>query len=247
MGESSSLYLVAEAGATHTGLQSAKNLVDIAIEAGFDAVKFQMPDLTRINPDEMFGKHRLEDILKQRCLTNDEWEALYYYIDNKIDWFFTATTEDNVLWAQNHSLKDIKICSRDLTNHELIEQAVATGLRVHLDTGGSTMEQIEKAVSYTHGYIVIHHCPTGYPSNPENENLGRIKQIQEAFKCFTAYSSHTASLEMDCMAVALGVDMLEVPIKEVFSYSISPERSYALSKLRATHYVKTIRKCEKAL
>jgi len=247
MGESSRLYLIAEAGATHTGLQSAMNLVDMAIDCGFDAIKFQMVQLERINPDEKFGKYRLEDILKQRLLKIDEWEELNNYIGDRIEWFVTTTLFSHVDWAEKHNMRQVKICSRDLTNLELIKYASKKIDTVHLDTGGGSFFQIDEAENEIVNHVIIHHCPVGYPSNPENENLRRIKELKEEFECQVGYSSHTASLEMDVMAVALGADVLEVPIKEQFSSSISPEEKYALTAEQATNYVQTIRKCERAL
>ena len=238
--ELTSCFLVAEAGASHTGLKSAMNLVDIAVDAGFDAVKFQRIDAEKIDSkDEMFGAYCRYDIIKQRCLTEVEWVLLEKYCEDKI-FFFTTIAEPTTRWAETY-----KIASRWLKDLDLIENVSKNCNILQIDTGGASLMDVVKAIDVMKSDCIVHYCPTGYPA--KSENLRTIKKYKDMFKCPIAYSSHGREIEPDIMALALGVCMIEKPIIEWESESISPEAEYALLGREAKIWVSKIIRCQTKL
>jgi len=236
------VFLTAEAGATHTGLESAKTLVDIAIEAGFDAVKFQIVESDKCPfPDEMFNGHRCQDIWKQRELTKDEWLQLWYYCKDKITAFVTLTDVNQVGWFPSDTYK---ISSRNLTKLSFISFVSQHCKTIQFDTGGATIEQILDAIDIVGIPYIIHYCPSGYPAKPE---LKKIKDYIEKFHCPVGFSTHDNNPYTTCMAIALGAKLIEVPIIEMVSDSISPERIYALNSWQARDFVRITREAEKSL
>jgi len=238
------VFLTAELGATHTGLLSAINLVDIAINAGFDAVKFQIVESAKCPyPNELFNGVRCEDIWKQRELDKEEWKTLWEYCQGKIPAFATITDVNQVDWFPSESFK---ISSRSLTNLSLVSYVSKFCKTIQLDTGRATLNEIynafyavEKDVD-----IIIHYCPSGYPAKAE---LRKIKEYKDKFKCKIGFSTHDNDLVTTCVAVALGADLIEIPIKEYGSVSISPENLYALDPFNATYTVNKIREMEASL
>lgn len=236
------VWLVAEAGATHTGLDSAINLVDIAVSAGFDAIKFQIVESAKCpHPDEMFGGYKCIDIWKQRELQPGEWRVLKAYCDKKDIYSFTTITDANQLgWFPSDMYK---IRARDKDNRELIE--VVSQRCEYLQIDVSSNNSMEGILA-TRARLIVNHTPFGYPAKPENEHLEKIKEY--TFKSFiVGYSSHTESTDNDLLALALGVNILEKPIIENKSISISPEAKYALEPHCAQLYVNQIREAEAAL
>lgn len=244
IGDGNKTFFVCEAGATHTGLQSAKNLVDIAIKASFDAVKFQIVESAKCpHPDELFNGFKCIDIWKQRELTQDEWKELKEYCNQKGIFSFTTITDVNQLdWFPSETYK---IRSRDIENFPLINAVAEKCNVIQLDTGNASFQQINQA-TINEREIILHHCPTGYPAKSENENLLKIRQYKEYFKCPVAYSAHSGTPYLYAMAMAMGANMIEIPIMESLSVSLAPEVLYALSS-NAKDYILELKELEKCL
>lgn len=249
------VWLTAECGATHTGLESAVNLVDIARQAGFDAVKFQIVESAKCpTPDEMFNGYKCVDIWKQRELTPGEWKVLKAYCNEKNIYSFTTITDAGQLdWFPSDMYK---IRARDIGNLDLIKSVSARSSFLQVDVKWP-MEHKQGGVDYIkwlfsesiNNHVVLNHCPSGYPAKPEDEHLYMIKQYDnEGY--IVGYSSHTGSVDNDLLALALGVDILEKPIIDYDigrTKSIAPESLYALLPPIAKDYVTRIRRAEMAL
>jgi len=165
--EISGTHIVLEAGPTHYGIESAKELASIAKEAGADSVKYQLLYADRLMADKgiMFTYNYLEispagnekfvefqeplyDILKRRELSKEEWIELKSHCDNiGIHMFTTATYRDEVDFVVNDlKIDSIKINSADVTDLEFIEYCAGKGVNIQLDTGNADIWEIEKAV-----------------------------------------------------------------------------------------------------
>ena len=249
----SNTYIVLEAGPTHTGIESAKKLVDLAVNAKADSIKFQTIDADRLMADksipfeysylsknskgeECYVKTQepLYEILKRRHLTKEEWKSLKKYCDKKgIHMFTTACFIDEVDFLVDElKIDSIKINSSDISQLELIRYVAKKQVNIQLDTGNSDLWEIEKAVvaieEEGNENIIIHHCPSGYPAHLSSINLKMIPTLREMFpKYIIAFSDHSPGAEMDIAAVALGVGMVEKTIT-LDRNTKSCEHSYSL-------------------
>lgn len=267
----SKVHIVLEAGPTHTGLKSAKDLVDIAVEAGADSIKFQQMDAERIMADKniLFEytylkktsnglkyvpfKEPLYDILKRRKLTYNEWGELKRYCDKKdIHMFTTACYKDEVdFFVDKLKMDSIKVNSSDISQLDLIRHIARKGVNIQLDTGSSELWEIERAICCIEDEgnknIIIHHCPSGYPAHLESIHLKMIHTLKTMFPNYlVAFSDHSAGWEMDIAAVSLGAGMIEKTItKDRFIKSC--EHSFSIEKEEIKIFVKAIRNLEIAL
>jgi sialic acid synthase SpsE len=234
IGDGFPCYVTFEAGPTHSGLDSAVELVEIAALAGGDAIKFQIIDSARLvsNQEQLFSYLVLEDrktghtkqiteslyqILKRRELSENQWKKVKQHADDRgLAFFVTIAFEDQLEFAQQLGVDSIKIASSDINYFPLIRAAARTGLCVQLDTGNASLGEVEQAVNALvaegNSKIVIHHCPSGYPAQLDGINLRILKTLKAMFECPVAYSDHSPGWEMDIAAVALGANMVEKTI-----------------------------------
>ena len=268
IGESTPCYITFEAGPTHDGLSSAKELVRRAASAGADAIKFQILDPDRLVSDkkQLFDyeillsresgetekvSEPLYDILKRRALTLDEWKEVKEEAD-KSGLAFVATVgfEDELDLLCEIGCDSIKIASADVNHIPLLRLAARTGLCIQLDTGNSTLGEIEQAVDVITGCgnerIIIHQCPTGYPARLESINLNMIRTLKQLFPFPIAFSDHTPGWDMDIAALAVGADLLEKTIT-LDRTTRSVEHIMSIEGRQLSEFVRAIREVEVAL
>lgn len=234
IGDGHPCFITYEAGPTHDGLQTAIELVRAAADAGADAIKFQILDPDRLVADRKqpfnyvylvdrkTGETReksepLYDILKRRVLTRQEWQELKAFSDSLgLAFFATVSFESDVDLLAELGCDSIKIASGDVNHFPLIEYAARTGISLQLDTGNSTIGEIEAAVDAIceagNERIIIHHCPSGYPARRDGINLRVIETLRSMFPYPIAFSDHTPGWDMDIAAVCLGAHMVEKTI-----------------------------------
>ena len=266
--DKSRCYITFEAGPTHLGYLSAKKLINQAAKAGADAIKFQILDPERLIQDknQMFEfkilthrkrkktktiKKKLYDLMKERSLKKTEWRKLRQYA-NKLDIAFFATIafEDEIEFVKDIGCDSIKIASADLNYLSLIDKASKTKLPIQLDTGMSSIKEVEKAVKVIeknkNNKIIIHHCPSGYPAGRNNINLNIIKTLKKKFKYPIAFSDHSPGYDTDIAALAIGSNMLEKTITEDVTYP-SVEHMLSIEKNEMKKFVSTVRFIEDAM
>ena len=234
IGEGQPCFVTFEAGPTHDGLDTAKALVRAAASAGADAIKFQILDPERLVADrsQLFsyeilvdrstGKtaeksEPLYDILKRRSLARNEWRELKSFSDSLgLAFFATVSFESDIDFLEEIGCESIKIASGDVNHFPLIQYAARTGISLQLDTGNSTVGEIEAAVDVIsragNDKIIIHHCPSGYPARREGINLRVIQTLRAMFPYPIAFSDHTPGWDMDIAAICLGANMVEKTI-----------------------------------
>lgn len=270
IGDGQPAYIVLEAGPTHTGLESAKKLVDISADTGVDAIKFQMLDVERLmgEKDVIFSYKVLSDkvknitdtvgeplydILKRRVLTKDEWKALKLHCDKKkIIFISTAVFPEEVDFLVDElETPSIKIASGDINHLPIIRHVARKGVNIQMDTGSSDLWEIERAIgaieSEGNKNILIHLCPTGYPARLESIHLRMITTLKTMFSEYAvAFSDHTPGWEMDIAAVALGANLVEKTITTDRTIR-SCEHMFSLEPHEVRRFVSSIRELEIAL
>jgi N-acetylneuraminate synthase len=220
VGDGHPTYIVAEIGINHNGdLELGKRLIDAAMLAGVDAVKFQKRTPELCVPPDQQGKMRETpwgylSYLEYRHKV-EFGEPAYRAIDaycreRRLTWFVSVWDEPSVDFMQHFDPVCYKIPSASLTDHALLRRARDTGRPVILSTGMSTMEQIDSAVQLLGTEnLIINHATSTYPCEPRELNLRTISTLRERFPCPIGYSGHEVGLIPTVAAVTLGACMVE--------------------------------------
>ena len=220
--------VIAEAGVNHNGsIELAKQLVDKAVEAGADYIKFQTFKATNLvtksakqadyqKKNTCGGDDSQYQMLKKLELTQEEHFELIEYCNLKgIRFFSTAFDFDSIDFLDSLHLNLWKIPSGEITNFPYIKRIAQKQGDVILSTGMSTSEDIQNAVDVllkwgkTKTQITILHCNTEYPTPFEDVNLLAMQSIAQQFGTKVGYSDHTQGIEVPIAAVALGATVIE--------------------------------------
>ena len=220
VGEGYPAFIIAEIGINHNGdLTIAKRLIDVAVMAGCDAVKFQKRTPEKAVPLEYQNVMRetpwgLMSYLEYRQkveLGYKEFAEINRYCEEKgIPWFASCWDEDSVDFIEQFSPPCYKIASATLTDTTLLQKIKSTENPVILSTGMSTFEEIEAAVALlgTKNLLIAHSTST-YPCPSEELNLRVILTLKTKFDCPIGYSGHEVGLQTTFAAVTLGADFVE--------------------------------------
>jgi N-acetylneuraminate synthase len=220
VGEGHPVYIVAEIGINHNGeVETAKRLIDAAMLAGVDAVKFQKrtpelcvpPEQRDIMRETPWGYIPYLDYRHRVEFGAEEYAAIDAYCkERKLTWFVSVWDEPSVDFMEAYDPVCYKVPSASLTDHALLGRIRATGRPVILSTGMSTMEQIEAAVEVLGTRdLLINHATSTYPCEPQELNLLTIRTLRERFPCPIGYSGHEVGLIPTVVAVALGACLVE--------------------------------------
>jgi len=222
-----SVFIIAEAGVNHNGsIELAFKLVDAAIEAGVDAVKFQTfksENLVSKNTQKAEYQKKATnssesqfEMLKKLELSFDSYRKLNEYCKDK-NIIFLSTPFDhssiNLLYELN--LKIFKIPSGEITNLPYLRHIGSLAKQVVLSTGMSTLKEVGDALAILidsgtkKENITVLHTNTMYPTPMEDVNLKAMQTIQKEFDVSVGYSDHTLGIEVDIAAVAMGASMIE--------------------------------------
>ncbi len=220
--------IIAEAGVNHNGdLQNAFKLVDVAVEAGVDYVKFQTfksENLVsakakkadyQIENTQNNAESQLEMLKKLELSVQDHVEIIDYCKLKNIQFFSTAFDLVSLKYLADIGLEMVKIPSGEITNLPYLELAAKLFKKVILSTGMSTMQEIKEAVAVFVNYnisinnITILHCNTEYPTPMKDVNLKAMLSIQKEMGTDIGYSDHTLGIEVPIAAVALGAKVIE--------------------------------------
>jgi N,N'-diacetyllegionaminate synthase len=268
VGQGTPVYIVFEAGPTHTGLNSAKKLANLAKEAGADAIKFQITDHNRlittkdipfsygILTDRQTEKietitEPLIDIWKRRYMPREDWRLVKEYCDElRLDFFATIFFPEDVDFMLELGVHSLKIASQDIGYQDLIVYAAKKGVPVQLDTGNATIGEVERAVDWIrdqgNDQIIINHCPSGYPARLESINLNVVSTLKKMFPYPVAFSDHTPGWEMDIAARSVGADMIEKTVT-LDRETRSCEHVMSLEPPEMKNFVDSLRRIDIAL
>jgi sialic acid synthase SpsE len=216
------VYVTGEIGINHNGsLEDAFALIDTAVAAGCDAVKFQKrtPEIAtprdqwEIERDTPWGRMTYIDYRRRVEFGEDDYRAIdEYCAKHGIDWFASPWDVPSVEFLERFERVRVhKVASASLTDDELLRALRATGKTVVLSTGMSTMRQIRHAVEVLGSEnIILCHATSTYPAKHEELNLSVIGTLQREFPNVPiGYSGHETGLQTTLAAVALGACFVE--------------------------------------
>ncbi len=216
------VFITAEIGINHNGdIEIAKKLIDMAKEAGCDAVKFQKRTIEKVYSKDVldtlrespWGKTTREQKLGLE-FGKDEYDIIDQYCKEKnIEWYASPWDIDSQLFLRNYNLKHNKIASAMLTNAKLLNIVAEEKKHTFISTGMSTIDQIEQAVKIfknSNCSFELMHCNSSYPMDPSEANLLCIKTLKEKFNCDIGYSGHESSgYYISLAAAVLGATSIE--------------------------------------
>ncbi|MDD5439077.1 MAG: N-acetylneuraminate synthase family protein [Candidatus Omnitrophica bacterium] len=227
IGDGHPCFILAEAGCNHNGnLGIARQLIDSAVAARADAVKFQTYKADRLYSKKtpMMAHFRatmkagpdatMYDLIKATELAWEYHAPLVEYSKKKgIMFLSTPFDEKAVDYLEKYNVPAYKIASFEMTHFPLIRKAARTGKPVILSTGMSTLGDIEKALSVIRAEgndrVILLHCVSNYPAKPEDCNLRVIQTLKSAFGYPVGISDHTPGIEVPKIAVAIGANLIE--------------------------------------
>lgn len=220
------VFIIAEAGVNHNGeLEKALQLVDIAAEAGADAVKFQTfrAEQVVIESGEMaeYQKKNIGEVKSQREMLRglELKEEFYPQIIARCrerGIIFMSTPHGgraSVDFLESLGVLAYKVGSGDLTNYILLDRLAETKRPIILSTGMATMDEVRDAVRFLRERgvedLVVLHATTNYPCPPEEVNLAAMQKIMEELDAVIGFSDHSQGEEAALMATALGMAVYE--------------------------------------
>ena len=221
VGDGHPAYIIAEIGINHNGdLNIAKQMIDAAVHAGVDAVKFQKRTPEIATPLEQQNQMRETpwgyitylDYRYRVEFGEDEYREIDRYCKEKgIAWLVSVWDQPAVEFMEQFNTPAYKVPSASLTDYGLIRKARATGKPLILSSGMSTMEQIRQGVEIAgQKDLVLLHCTSTYPCEPEELNLKMVETLRREFPNLPiGYSGHEVGLVPTAVAVALGACMVE--------------------------------------
>ena len=216
-----SIIIIAEIGINHNGDMSiCKKLIDVAVNAGCDAVKFQKRDINKVYSQEFLDSHRESPWgttqREQKAgleLGEDEYKEIDKYCKDKcIEWFASAWDLNSQKFLQQFDCKYNKVASAMIVYEDLLKMIAEEGKHTFISTGMTTYDDIQKAVDiFTEKNCPfdLMHTVSTYPMKDENANLNMIKTLREKYQCRVGYSGHEVGLAVSYAAAALGISSLE--------------------------------------
>ncbi len=213
-------YVIAEIGINHNGsVDIAKQLVDVAIVAGCDAVKFQKrtpelcvpPEQRELVRETPWGLMTYLEYKERIEFGEAEFRAIDdYCADRGITWFASCWDPPSVDFIEQFDPACHKLASASITDDALVDRVARTGRPIVLSTGMSTMEEIRHAVErLPRERLLVAHATSTYPCRPEELNLRALATLAEEFDCPVGYSGHEVGLQTTVAAVALGACFVE--------------------------------------
>ena len=219
VGDNSPCFIIAEIGINHNGsLELAKKMIDLAVKAGCDAVKFQKRTIDIVYTKEELAKERQSvfgntngDLKRGLEFGQKEYSEIDKYCKEKgIIWFASCWDEESVDFIDQFDVPCYKIASASLTDDNLLKHTKAKGKPILLSTGMSTMEEIRHAVEILgKDNLIIYHCTSTYPSNAEETNLKAIETLKKEYNVPIGYSGHERGITPSILAAALGACSVE--------------------------------------
>jgi len=262
IGPGQPVFVIAEAGVNHNGdLKMARALIDVAVEAGADAVKFQTFRADRlVTTDAPKAEYQLQstndaesqfEMLRGLELSGDAHRELQSYCHERgIIFLSTPFDEEAADLLDDLGVPAFKISSGDLTNSPLLEHVARKGKPVILSTGMSELSELIEAVSVLNAAgcenPVLLHCVSNYPAVPSEINLRAMQTMRSAFDVPVGFSDHTKEIDIALAAVALGACVLE----KHFTLDRTlpgPDHRASLEPADLRALVRSIRRVESAL
>jgi N-acetylneuraminate synthase len=221
VGDEKPVFMVAEIGINHNGnIDFAKQLIDVAVSAGCDAVKFQKRTI-----EDVYTKEELDAPRESPWGTTNreqknglefddtEYSEIDLYCKRKhIMWFASCWDKKSVDFIDTYNPPCYKIASPLITNHDLLAYTCKKKKPIILSTGMSTMQQIHDAVDVVNKFtdqLILLHCTSTYPSALAELNLNVIQTLKKMYKYPIGYSGHEVGISSSIVAGVLGAVLIE--------------------------------------
>lgn len=256
------VYIIAEAGVNHNGsIQIAKEMVDVAVHAGVDAIKFQtfIPEKlvcknakkARYQTENTESDEPQIDMLKALQLSQEDFIELKKYCDeNNIDFISTPFDVESLIFLYQIGIKTIKIPSGEITNYPLLVAAGKTMLPIILSTGMSIIDEVNDAIKVLKHNgtkdIIVLQCNTEYPTPYEDANVNSMIYMKDTLKCNVGYSDHTIGNDVAIAAVAVGAKVIEKHFTLDRTMK-GPDHKASIEPDELRQLVNSIRNVEKAM
>lgn len=253
-----SIFIIAEIGINHNGsIDIAKKLIDMAVDTGCDAVKFQKrtidivysKDVLDAPRESPWGTTTREQKMGLEFGLNEYKEIDKYCKEKKIEWFASAWDVESQKFLRQFNCKYNKIASALLTHIPLLEEVASEKLHTFISTGMATYADIDKAVEI----FKKHNCPftlmhtvSVYPCPEEDLNLNMIQTLKEKYICPVGYSGHETSPVPSIAAAAMGITALERHVT-LDRTMYGSDQSASLEKRGLEILVTGVRSVEKSL
>ena len=258
------VFIIAEAGVNHNGsIELAKKLIDVAADAGADAVKFQT-----FKAKNLVSKKAKKAEYQKRTTSSNESqfemlkkleldiaahkELIAYCQFRDIMFLSTPFDHDSINLLNDLNIEIFKIPSGEITNLPYLRQIGALNKKVVLSTGMADLGEIEDALDVlvssgtAKEKITVLHANTEYPTPMEDVNLKAMQTIANAFNIDVGYSDHTLGIEVDIAAVAMGANIIEKHFT-LDKTMDGPDHKASLEPDELSSMISAIRNIEKAI
>jgi len=263
IGNNFPIFLIAEAGVNHNGkISLAKKLIDVAVEANVDAIKFQTFKTKEVfitsTPKPQYqisnekDKESFDEMARKFEFSEKDFKNLKKYCDDKgIIFLSTPYGASSVELLESLNVPAFKISSGDLNNYPLLKLIGSKNKPILLSTGMATLKEVKETVSFLSKQgsknLIIFQCTTNYPAEYEELNLNVIDTFLKEFQNYIiGFSDHSKGIEASIGAAAKGVKVIEKHFtldKEMEG----PDHQASLNPGELKEWVKSIRIIEKSL
>ena len=253
-----SIFIIAEIGINHNGdISICKELIDVAKDSGFDAVKFQKRDIDLVYTKETLDSPRespwgtTQREQKQGLeFGKEEYQEIDQYCKKVgIEWFASAWDLKSQEFLRQFDCKFNKVASAMVVYQELLESIASEQKHTFISTGMATYDDIQKAVDIfktADCSFELMHTVSTYPMREEDANLNVIKTLKDKFNCNVGYSGHEAGLAISYAAAALGISSLERHIT-LSRAMYGSDQSASIEPRGMRELIGAVRKIEKAM
>ena len=261
IGNNEPIFIIAEAGVNHNGeLNFAKKLIDVAVESGADAVKFQtfksegvvtsQADSAEYVKSNIGQDLKQINLLKNLELDYEDFKELKIYCDKKNIIFLSTPHSFDAIDFLEELVPAYKFGSGDLTNIPALIHAAKKDKPMILGTGMSTIEEVQAAINAIknegNNQIIVLHCTTSYPCSYDEVNMNAMITMQKKLDCLVGYSDHTMGITIPIIARTLGAVVLEKHFTLDKSLQ-GPDHKASLEPLELKKMIEEVRNVEKAL
>ena len=241
-------FIIAEAGISHGGdPETAVSLVDIAVSAGADAVKFHS-----FIADDLSNPGSYRDSIKQYELSSDFYKTLHHYCIKQGIIFLSTPYTIQSLDVLDPLVPAYKIASGDINNTPFLEAVARRDKPIILSTGMSYFSEVKSALETIRNInpvaeVIILHCTSQYPCPPSDVNLRAMMTLRDNFNCLVGYSDHTVGIEASLLARAMGASVIEKHFTTLDALPDSPDYETSLLPIALADLVSEIRRVESVL
>tara|TARA_Y100001978_G_C23649225_1_gene412470 strand:+ start:350 stop:1246 length:897 start_codon:yes stop_codon:yes gene_type:complete len=215
------IYIIAEIGINHNGsVDISKELIDLAVEAGCDAVKFQKRNIDIVYGEEILSQPRKSpwgntqrDQKQALEFSIEQYDEIDSYCKSKsIDWFASSWDEDSQIQMRKYNFPFNKIASAMATHTTFLELVASERRPTFASTGMTEMEDIDKLVEIFKKYdceLMLMHTVSTYPSDEHNLNLKCINTLKQKYNLPIGYSGHEVTISPSLVAASIGAGAVE--------------------------------------